>query len=305
MFRKKERWQHTKKNFLGKGRPNGLRNFHSLLTDCQYNSKTLRKPVKQRVERWHSGEENSQDCQVYLTDENWTFIYMANFTFQWIKCQSSNHYITFFSLLWNFEYATSMLKTSLAGQKHILYQFCSNLSLLCIFALTIYTLIKLLFQWKNQLFDILSYLDITQLTDACTQNPEWTIQPPNLTSRDHWISPSHPPLSRIQSQRLKVWATLSSLRGKIKCFFLFVSKNAKADLFDKIPESTYWLVLNIYFLASLLTKSCINFSIFWPHMMSSLSTSNPSCLNFLNEGTSAPLQSSEILLNIDISNPSN
>jgi len=107
---------------------------------------------------------------------------MPNFTLHEIKFQSSNHYITFSSLLWHFKYAASILRLHWQGKNTF---YISNLSLLCIFALTIYTQIKLLFEWKNQLFDILSYLDVTQLTDACRENTEWTTQPLNLASRDH------------------------------------------------------------------------------------------------------------------------
>lgn len=113
-------------------------------------------------------------------------------------------------------------------------------------------------------------------------------------------------LSRIQSQHLKIMISTHLLDVKLNVFFSFLFQlSAERYLFDKITESTYCLVLNVSFGRSLLTKSCICFMISQPHTMSSLSTPKPSYQYFLNVGTSALLQSSKTLLNINIIKPNN
>lgn len=65
-----------------------------------------------------------------------TFIYMANFTFHWVKFQHANHYITFSSLLRNFKYAASILKLHCQGKNTfyissvVNYHFCVFLHLI-------------------------------------------------------------------------------------------------------------------------------------------------------------------------------
>lgn len=127
-----------------------------------------------------------------------------------------------------------------------------------------------------------------------------------LTSRDHCISPGHH-FSRIQSQHLKYGLHSCLYNARLEIVFWFQT-SVTVYLFHKVyfSESTHQLVLNTSFLVSLLTKSCISFSVFRSHMMLGLSTSKPSCVHFLNAGTTlALLQSSKILLNVNISKPSN
>lgn len=119
------------------------------------------------------------------------------------------------------------------------------------------------------------------------------------------ISPSHCFLGYSPST-LKLWSPLLSFRCKMKWFFLcFFQRSAEAYLFYKITESTYYLVLNVYFGGSLLTKSCICSTISLPHTMSNRSTSNRSYLYFLSVGTSALLKASKTLLNTNIIKPNN
>lgn len=141
--------------------------------------------------------------------------------FHWIKIPSSNYYFTFSSLLWNIEYVASILKLHWQGintfytSSAVTYHYCD----------TIYTLIS---HWFNGKINYLTfcYLDVIQLRDACRQNPEWTIQSPNLTSRDHCISPSHCFLGYSLST-LKPWSPFLSSRCKSKCFFLFFSNKCR------------------------------------------------------------------------------
>lgn len=90
-------------------------------------------------------------------------------------------------------------------------------------------------------------------------------------------------LSRIQSQHLKIMISTHLLDVNV-FFSFFFQISAERYLFDKITESTYCLVLNVYFGHSLLTKSCTCFAISQPHTMSSLSTSKPpTCTSWMWE----------------------
>lgn len=95
--------------------------------------------------------------------------------------------------------------------------------------LTIYILIKLLFQWKNQLFNIPHYLEVIQLIDAGRQNPERTIHCPDVQRPLHF---TRSPLFQDTVPALEVQSTLVPLKCKIgncllvsnKCNSVFISQ---------------------------------------------------------------------------------